>query len=140
MMTIPDLPHPDLVDAVHDALEVPEDWRPLTILPPAWMMVDLMPDGAKYVNRSAELAAIFSCCRENDGHFWLHLSVSHKRRLPSHNEMRTCKELFLGNREAYAIWPPKARYVNLHPNVLHLFARLEDVAVLPDFTKGTGSL
>jgi hypothetical protein len=134
-------PDPDVLAEVAYAIDVPEDWRPSTVLPPEWSIVEFNNEyGAKYRNSRRELVAIFSCCRENDGQYWLHLSVSHGRRIPLHDEMRLCKELFLGNREAYAVWPPKERYVNLHPHVLHLFARLDDVPVLPDFTKGTRSL
>jgi hypothetical protein len=48
--------------------------------------------------------------------------------------MKTVKRTFIGDdREAYQVFPPIDRYVNIHPNVLHLFC---DPAgpVLPDFT------
>lgn len=122
------------------ALQVPE-WKPPVVLPATWTIADMMPDGAKYVSRLLELAAILTCSREDDGRVWLHLSVSHARRIPNWRELGAVKELFLGDREAYQVLPPKARYVNIHPNVLHLFALLDDgAAALPDFTGGTGSL
>ena len=108
-----------------------------------WREIDRDAHGsARYMNAQRRLLAILSCAMEADGRAWLHLSVSRtaKDRLPSHGEMRLCKELFLGDREAYAVWPPKARYVNL-VEVLHLFALLDETAAaLPDFTRGTGSI
>jgi len=119
---------------------VGDRWRPPTILPPAWRMVVLGEDGAKYENRAFKLRAIVSCAEERDGRLWLHLSVSHRERLPSWREMVECKELFLGNREAYQVVPPRERYVNIHPRTLHLFALLDGAPALPDFTRESGSL
>lgn len=48
------------------------------------------------------------------------------------------KEIFVGDRYAYAVWPPSDRYVNLQPNVLHLWAPWwpESVdGVLPEFSR-----
>jgi hypothetical protein len=119
-------------------------WQPHEIeLPREWREVDRGDDGgARYVNASRRLLVILSCSVEADDRAWLHLSVSRasKDRLPSHGEMKLCKELFLGDREAYAVWPPKARYVNIQ-EVLHLFALLDpEATALPDFTGGTGSI
>lgn len=116
-------------------------WEAPRILPPSWIERRRGSDGAQYMNASARLAAILSCSIESDGRAWLHLSVSHAQRIPTWGELRVCKEQFLGDREAYSILPPRARYVNLHNNVLHLFALLDETATaLPDFTRGTGSL
>lgn len=116
-------------------------WEAPRILPPSWLEVQRGEGGAKYMNANARLAAILSCSIETDGRAWLHLSVSHAQRIPTWGELRVCKEMFLGDREAYSILPPRARYVNLHNNVLHLFALLDETAsALPDFTRGTGSL
>lgn len=126
--------------AARDASIVPAEWQPPTVLPPSWELVARSPDGAKYVAELLGLAAIISCRVEDDGRPWIHLSVSHRARVPSWREMRECKEVFLADREAYSVLPPRARYVNIHPNVLHLFALLDGASVLPDFTSGTGSL
>lgn len=63
---------------------------------------------------------------------WRHLSVSAYRppRLPSWDELRWCKEVFLGDEKAVMAFPRKAEYVNDHPNVLHLFSGPDG---LPDF-------
>lgn len=95
--------------------------------------------GASYVEPNRRLVAILSCTIENDGRAWMHFSVSHRERIPSWGELRVAKELFLGDREAYQVLPPKARYVSIHPHVLNLYALLDGVA-LPDFTRGTGGI
>jgi hypothetical protein len=119
----------------------PEEWSPPNVLPPRWCVEMVGHDNScRYINYTQKLLAIVSCSRENDGHFWIHLSVSHRDRQPNWQELAETKAVFLGDREGYTVHPPKRRYVNLHPNVLHVFARLDDSAVLPDFTKGTGVL
>jgi hypothetical protein len=69
-----------------------------------------------------------------DGALWGHLSVcaQQPKRVPSWDELRWCKAYFLGDRKAVQILPPRAEYVNEHPNVLHLYAALE-ADPLPDF-------
>lgn len=70
-----------------------------------------------------------------DGELWGHLSVCGQKppRLPTWEELRWCKDLFLGkDRKAIQVLPPEKEYVNIHPNVLHLYAPLERDP-LPDF-------
>lgn len=95
--------------------------------------------GAKYRSYTRRLTVILTCAIEDDGRAWLHLSVSHAERIPTWGELRFVKETFLGDREAYQVMPPKARYVNIHPHCLNVFALL-DGAALPDFTRGTGGI
>lgn len=130
------------IDEIHEreATDRPP-WSAPVVLPPAWELVERDHlGGAKYQARSRGLVAIISCSRELDGQFWLHLSVSHRNRVPTWDELRWCKEIFLGDREAYQVMPPQSRYVNIMPTVLHMFALLDGAAVLPDFTQGTNSL
>lgn len=126
--------------AVGDDLPPRDAWSPPAVLPPFWELVSRAEDGAAYRNDQAGLAAIITCSKELDGRFWIHLSLSHRARLPRWAELVEAKELFLGNREAYQVIPPRERYVNIHPNVLHLWAPLDGAPPLPDFTRGTGSI
>jgi hypothetical protein len=132
-----------LAEAQNNAARDVPGWEAPRVLPADWREIDRdKAGGARYDNVARSLRAILSCSVESDGRAWLHLSVSHRQRIPTHGEMRTVKELFLGNRYAYAVWPPMERYVNLHQNVLHVFALLDERAEqpLPDFTGGSGSL
>lgn len=110
------------------------------VLPPYWREAERRVDGCAYVQSLTGLVVILSANREGDGRRWLHLSVSRRNRLPSWEDLREVKAIFLGpTRKAIQILPPEAEYVNLHPYVLHLWACL-DGDPLPDFTQGSGSL
>lgn len=128
------------VARIRDSIRVPADWEPPKVLPALWEIEQVGADGAVYRSHAQSLCVILTCAVEQDRHAWLHLSLSHAARIPSWRELREAKEIFLGDREAYQILPPKERYVNIHPHVLHLFARLVHDPVLPDFTHGSGSL
>lgn len=110
------------------------------IVPAGWRALDRRSDGVAYRHAIRRLLVILSA-EEHDDRRWLHLSCSHAERLPKWSELVDVKELFLGvERYAYQVVPPRSRYVNIHPNVLHLFAPLDDPPPLPDFTRGSGSL
>ena len=44
-----------------------KDWKPPVVLPATWTIVEMQDDGAKYVSRLLELAAILTCSIEADG-------------------------------------------------------------------------
>lgn len=51
----------------------------------------------------------------------LHLSVSHRTRYPTWDEIKEVRYALLPDGKTFAILlPPKAQYVNLHPNCFHL--------------------
>jgi len=55
-------------------------------------------------------------------HGWEHVSVSLENRIPSWEEMCLAKDLFWFEDETVIQFhPPKAEYINHHPNVLHLW-------------------
>lgn len=57
--------------------------------------------------------------REPDG--W-HVSVSHPKRVPSWDEMRTAREAMTPDGVTMAIlFPPSSEYVNVHERCLHLW-------------------
>lgn len=87
-----------------------------------WQIMNDLPDGWQLRHRSRRLVVIWSLALEDDDRPWLHVSCSHAERPPLHHEMAMVKELFVGDRYAYAVWPPVDRYVNLHAHVLHLWA------------------
>lgn len=56
-----------------------------------------------------------------EGGRW-HVSVSHPRRVPSWDDMRTARERMTPDRVTMAfILPPRAEYVNVHERCLHLW-------------------
>ncbi|MCU0913004.1 MAG: hypothetical protein MUC88_00400 [Planctomycetes bacterium] len=101
------------------------------ILPPHWQRRDAF----SYTYRDG-LAVILSEALERDGNRWRHVSVSARGRLPTWDELVAVKEIFLGTDScAVQVLPPRREWVNHHPNVLHLFVRVDQRAV-PDFRRG----
>ena len=108
-----------------------------------WRKLQEAEDGEAW--RTANLVVIWSVARAATGPlFWLHVSVSHRNRLPTWAEMALAKRLFIGpERWACQLHPPAAEHVNLHSRVLHLWAPwrasdwpLPDLsATLPDGTR-----
>lgn len=110
------------------------------VLPAHWSVETTLLDGRRYVNRLRRLVVIVSGTTELDGKRWLHFSMSHGERIPAWEELFEAKEVFLG-RDTYAVQviPPRSKYVNINPHVLHLFSCV-DGHPLPDFTQGGNSL
>src|SRR6266498_2193560 len=102
------------------------------LMPPGWVIVEQNLDGYKARNTGLGLAVIASDAVEADGRHWRHFSISHRTRLPSWDELVRCKEWFLGtDSRALQIVPPRREWVNINPNVLHLWVCL-DGDVVPD--------
>lgn len=108
-------------------------------LPPGWRKIVDSIDGAKYRGPKG-LTVIVSAAVEEDDKPWLHVSVAHRDRLPSYEELKLVKAFFIG-RDKYAIqvFSPESKHVNIHPNCLHLWCCLSSNPI-PDFTRGGNSL
>lgn len=82
-----------------------------------------------------KLVVICSASVEKDGKRWMHVSCSRPSSLPTWEDLRLVKDTFIGrDKKAIQVLPPEAEYVNLHPNVLHLWSCLDGDG-LPDFRK-----
>lgn len=103
--------------------------------PIGWRMIKQWGVGYA-LQDSTGLRVIIDCERKADERFWVHVSVSRERHVPSHGDMVRVKEVFLGiARYAYAVYPPRSEYVNIHPNCLHLWALAEgNGQALPEFS------
>lgn len=60
---------------------------------------------------------------------WLHISTSAPSRIPTWEELRDVKDLFMRERLAVQVLPPPEHYLNHNPYVLHLWSRLDDYAI-----------
>jgi hypothetical protein len=79
------------------------------------------------------LRVILTVQRERDGRRWVHVSLSTPDRLPTWDELKRAKSIFVGDdRTALQVLPPLSEYVNRHPYCLHLWYCL-DGDVVPDF-------
>ena len=84
--------------------------------------------------RGEAIRVIESIYTREDGHTWLHVSVSKpNRKMPTWDDVQTMRKCFVGeHRESYMIFPTQDRYVNIHPGVLHLYCNLnQPEGVLP---------
>lgn len=60
----------------------------------------------------------------DDGHRWLHASISHPERDPTYMELKTLHIAVFGEtRWSYQVFPPAAHHVNYHEHTLHLWGR-----------------
>lgn len=86
------------------------------------------------------MAVLISAARHQDGRRWLHVSVSRRNRLPSWEDLRQVKDVWIGqDRVAVQVLPRARDYVNIHPFCLHLWCCLDE-DVVPDFTEGMGTI
>lgn len=99
-----------------------------------WSLHEARSDGFMFVHRQAPISVIMSVAIEDDDKPWLHISMAHRKRMPTVDEFRQMKDDFIGpNRYAYQIFPPEDRYVNQHPYCLHLWHCLAGDP-LPEFS------
>lgn len=113
----------------------------LSFPPIGWKVVQEWGNGYALQDLTG-LRAIMDCCRKDDEQFWLHVSVSRAKAIPSHLDMARVKSAFIGNRYAYSVWPPEENYVNIHPNCLHLWCCVNDSdgRILPEFSADLGGV
>jgi hypothetical protein len=106
-------------------------------LSPLWEYTEGREDWKDYWHSFLKLQVIESWHPAPDGRTWLHVSLSREDRIPSYEDIKVTKRTFVGDdHEAYQVFPPVERHVNINPNVLHLFC-WPDGPVLPDFTSMT---
>lgn len=91
-------------------------------------------DGYSFTNQFAPISVIISEAREKDKKWWIHLSIAHKNRVLTFKEIKEYKELFIGDKYCYMVFPPKIKYVNIHPNCYHLFYCVDREQYLPEFS------
>lgn len=74
---------------------------------------------------------------QHAGQWWLHVSVSRAKYIPSYEDLADVKRTFVTDAyQAVQVFPRRERHVNIHPHCLHLWACLEPQGDgLPDFGK-----
>jgi len=108
---------------------------------PYWNMVTKTDRGGYFQRGRVQVGV--SVQKYQDREIWLHVSACRRKpdELPTWEDMKRVKRDFIGQDGwAYQVFPSEDEYVNHHPFVLHLFARIDGKAVLPDFTYGLGTL
>lgn len=103
------------------------------VLPHGWTRAGGLDNAYRHIHR--RIVVIVSAAREADGRRWIHVSVSHRDRLPTWEELREVKDWIIGRAAlAVQVLPRAEEYVNLHPNCLHVWHCLDGDPV-PDFRR-----
>ena len=108
------------------------------VLPPGWRADHFAYShplaGLKCYHHNTGLAVLFSADPFLEpGKTWLHASASCRKRVPTYDELKRVKEVFIGpNLQAIQVFPVESKHINIHPYCLHLWACVEGDG-LPDF-------
>ena len=71
-------------------------------------------------------------CQASDGYEWEHVSVSTNKRCPNWHEMCMIKDLFWDEEDCVIQYhPPKSKYINNNPHVLHLWRPINQEIIRP---------
>jgi hypothetical protein len=91
-------------------------------------------------NKKKQMRVISSVARYGDGKLWFHVSISHRKRMPTYDDLVYLKRHWIGDdRKAIMVLPEISKHVNIHEYCLHLYCCLEGDP-MPDFTMGSGSI
>ena len=116
----------------------------LARVPPSWNMEQRLPAGGFF--RRGSIQVMYTVQRYDDGRIWIHVSAAGRTGrdswfLPEWEQLKRVKRDFVGeNGWAYQVFPSARDYVNQNPYVLHLYALMDGVPALPDFTWGLGTI
>lgn len=119
-----------------DALAIRRQLGRLIWLPPE----PFGSDGWSFKHRTGTSSIIVTCADQDDGHDWIHASIAHHDRMPTYADLKDLHQAVFGGGWAYQVFAPPSQHVNIHSYALHLWGRLDGTAVLPDFTRGSGSV
>lgn len=109
--------------------------KPPSILPANWkkIITNHTVVGSIGFESSNGIQVIISELKYSDEKWWRHVSLSRKSRLPTWEDLKMVKRVFIGkDKKAIQVFPAEDEYVNIHPYVLHLFSPI-DHNPLPDF-------
>ena len=106
-------------------------------LPAGWRLIyPLIPNAQCYASKKG--LRVIITVEVHEGQKWWHVSVSRENRLPTWQDIRKVKDLFVGaDEKAIMVLPSDDEYVNVHPYCMHLYCNLNRDP-LPDFTRGMG--
>ena len=114
-------------------------WVNALVLPNGWLEVPI-PKGypelegqRAFQHRDGRRVVV--TVGQQDQRWWLHVSVSRAKYIPSYDDLADVKRVFVTDAvQAVQIFPKRERHVNIMPYCLHLWACLEpDGDGLPDF-------
>jgi hypothetical protein len=121
--------------------KVTEDYLLTRVIPSNWKAIEIpyFRDLVAFVRNDGLKLIITIEWQDSDPDIkWLHASMSFKSKLPTYQDMKIVKNIFIGeDRTAFQVFPPSDQHINLHENTLHLFSCLTK-DILPDFRREGG--
>lgn len=95
------------------------------------------PDGWRMVRKDEGASVVATVARFEDGHEWIHASIATTAGtpMPTYEDLATLHRAVFDDRPAFQVFAPPAEHINIHPNALHLWGRLDGTRVHPDFGK-----
>jgi len=121
-----------------DDVEIPEKLDP----PSPWREKRCPVKGRAFTcrdvrNHGNPLTAIVSI-ESHDGQY-IHLSVSRPSSLPTYDDLKRAKSAFIGDgRQAVQVFPSEDEHRDVHPNCLHLWAKVDGLIVPESFGETVG--
>jgi len=79
--------------------------------------------------------SVIATVESHGGRLWAHVSIARRHSPPTYADLCYLKEHWLGDCRALMVFPPAAVHVNIHPHCLHLFAAMDGVDGLPEFSR-----
>lgn len=90
--------------------------------PPGWKELPSLPMGRVFRRETSSLTVLSSLDRMSNDSFVLHISVSRKSRLPSWEDLKCVKNVFMGRDvDAFHVIPKASDHVNLHNYTMHIW-------------------
>lgn len=144
------VPFDQMGEMVRHGLAAAFKSRAPLILPYSWRVMESYDNACRYM-RNDGLHVILEMELIRDGVKaglyapetpWLHLSVSYTEihRMPTYDDLKVVKDLFLGTeRMAIMVFPKKSEHFNCRQNCLHLYSP-HTHEPLPDFRSPDGTL
>lgn len=78
--------------------------------------------GCAYYNSLRQLTVITSIDVMDDDKKYIHISLSHKNKIPDWDTVKAVKDKFIGkDSDAFIYFPIDSEYINLMPYCLHLW-------------------
>jgi hypothetical protein len=116
------------------------DWKlpdDVSILPSGWRLWRIRRGIQRHYVNDRRRLSVLAGMENHDGKWWLHISCVQEERMPTWEEFKEIKQIFIGrDNKAIQVLPNEKEYVNMDPRCLHLFHCPNDG--LPDFTHEGG--
>jgi len=103
-------------------------WARSLALPNGWLEIRNLPPQLEGQRAFEHIDGrrVIGTVGQHEGRWWLHVSVSRAKYIPSYEDLAGVKAAFVGeDLQALQIFPRRDEHVNIHPYCLHLWACLE---------------